>query len=206
MRTGPSTVTRLFGKLRGILAIPAYRRGTMAIAFIYLILFLVALQDISLGGQGFDLVTVEWTRMFDRTTTFTFEAVARVTVPGVTILLSPVNFAIGVVLAVLAGLNLVITWIAIRQPAACSFNRSTGFLASIPALLAGSACCAPAIVLILGLQMSSLLLGAFQVLIPASLLLLILTLILILRRTQPELLAGRADAGTRPPARRLGRA
>ena len=181
-------------KLGEILAIPPYRRGAVFIAAIYLGLFLVALQDFSAGGRGFEVMTVEWSRMFERNGPFTFEAVARVTLPGVTFLVAPLNIAVGSVLAGLAGLNLVITWIAIRQPAACSFNRSTGVLASVPALLAGSACCAPAIVLILGLQMSSLLLGAFQILIPLSLVLLIVTLGLILRRTDPGLLASRPGA------------
>ena len=59
---------------------------------------------------------------------------------------------------------------------------------SFPALLAGSACCAPAIVLILGIQVSSLFMTVFQVLIPVSVLLLLVTLKLILDRTKPALL------------------
>lgn len=177
----------LLRKLRTILSVPYYRRLSVGIGAVYLILFLVALQDISLGGRGFQLLSTEWTRMFDRSGAITFEAVAQVTVPGLTILLSPLNILIGVVLAVLAGLNLAVTWMAFRQPQACGFNRSTGILASIPALLAGSACCAPAIILILGLQISSLFVTVFQVLIPASAVLLLVTLVMILRRTDPAL-------------------
>lgn len=92
-------------------------------------------------------------------------------------------------LAVLAGLNLMVTWMAFRQPRACRFNRSTGILASLPALLAGSACCAPAIILILGLQISSLFVTVFQVLIPVSIALLLVTLAAILHRTDPALIA-----------------
>lgn len=117
----------------------------------------------------------------------TFEPVAQVTVPGLTILISPLNVLIGLVLAVLAGLNLTVTWVAFRQPKACAFNRSTGILATLPALLAGSACCAPAIVLILGLQISSLFITVFQVLIPVSIVLLLVTLAAILHRTDTTL-------------------
>lgn len=187
----------LLGKLRTILSVPFYRRVAVAIGAVYLVLFLVALQDISLGGSGFQVLSTEWTRMFDRAGAITFEAIAQVTVPGLTILLSPLNILIGMVLAALAGLNLTVTWMAFRQPKACRFNRSTGILASIPALLAGSACCAPAIVLLLGLQVSSLFITVFQVLIPVSVALLLLTLAVILRRTDPTRIAHRGVRGDR---------
>ncbi len=180
---------RLLRKLRTILSVQYYRRRALAIGVVYLVLFLVALQDISLDGSGFQLLSTEWSRMFDRTGPITFEPIAQVTLPGVTILLSPLNILTGLALAALAGLNLTVTWIAFRQPKACRFNRSTGILASLPALLAGGACCAPAIVLILGLQVSSLLITAFQVLIPVSAVLLLVTLVLILRRTDTAVIA-----------------
>lgn len=180
---------RLLHKVRTILSVRFYRRLALGIGAVYLLLFLVALQDISRGGRRFQLLTADWTQMFDRTGAVTFEAIAQVTVPGLTILLSPLNILIGVVLAGLAGLNLAVTWMAFRQPKACRFNRSTGILASVPALLAGSACCAPAIVLILGLQVSSLFITVFQVLIPVSALLLLITLALVLERTDTALIA-----------------
>jgi hypothetical protein len=175
-------------KIGAILRVPYYRRRAAAIALVYLLLFLVALQDISAGGAGFEFLTVDWTRMFDRTGAVTFEPIARITVPGLTILLSPLNVAIGLAVAALAAVNLVVTWVAFRQPRACTFNRSTGIMASLPALLAGSACCAPAIILILGIQVSSLFITIFQVLIPASIVLLIVTLKVILDRTDTDLL------------------
>jgi hypothetical protein len=172
-------------KLRAILALRRYRRFALAVAAGYLVLFLLALGDISAGGHGFEALTTGWTRMFDRTGALTFEPIAQLTVPGATVLFSPINMTIGILLAVLAALNLTVTYLAFRQPQACRFNRSTGIMATLPALLAGSACCAPAIVLILGLQVSSLFITVFQVLIPVSVALLLLTLALILRRTDP---------------------
>jgi hypothetical protein len=176
-------------KLLAILRLRRYRRVAAGVAAVYLILFMVALQDISLGGTGFQFLTTDWSRAFDRTGAFTFEPIAQLTLPGVTVLLSPVNIAIGAMLSLLVGVNLTMTYIAFRQPRACRFNRSTGILASLPALLAGSACCAPAIILILGLQLSSLMVAAFQVLIPVSGVLLLTSLALILRRTDPEMIA-----------------
>jgi len=175
-------------KLRAILAMGRYRRFAIGVAVGYLVLFLLALGDISAGGHGFDVLTTDWTRMFERTGALTFEPIVQLTVPGATVLLSPINVAIGLLLAVLAALNLTVTYLAFRQPRACRFNRSTGIMASLPALLAGSACCAPTIVLILGLQVSSLFITVFQVLIPVSVALLLVTLALILRRTEPDVI------------------
>lgn len=174
-------------KLRTILGIPLYRRLAVTITAFYWVLFLVALQDISLGGNGLQFLSTEWSRMFDRTGAVTFEPIAQLTLPGLTILISPLNMAIGLAVAVLAGLNLALTYLAFKQPKVCRFNRSTGILASVPALLAGGACCAPAIILILGLQLSSLMVTVFQVLIPASVVALLVTLKLILDRTNTEL-------------------
>jgi hypothetical protein len=181
--------------LLAILRMRTYRRLAASVSLFYLILFMVALQDISLGGTGFQVLTTDWSRAFDRTGTFTFEPIAQLTVPGVTMLLSPINFTIGAILSLLVGLNLMVTYIAFKQPRACGFNRSTGILASLPALLAGSACCAPVIILILGLQLSSLMVAAFQVLIPVSGMLLLLTLSLILKRTNPDLIVGFQETG-----------
>lgn len=175
-------------KLRMILSIAAYRRIALGVTALYLALFLIVLQNISLGGQGFQFLTVEWTRMFHRTGAITFEPIAMIILPGLTILLSPLNIAIGLGLALLAAVNLVMSFIAFEQPKACTFNRSGGILASVPALLAGSACCAPALVLILSLQVSSLFVAVFQVLIPASFILLLITLKLILDRTDVDLI------------------
>jgi len=186
--------------LASILRLPFYRRVVVASGGVYLILFLIALQDISRGGRAFQFLTVPFSRMFERTGALTFEPIAQLTLPGLTILISPVNVLIGLGISLLVGLNLAITWLAFRQPRACRFNRSTGVLASLPALLAGGACCAPAIVLILGLQVSSLLMGVFQVLIPVSVVLLVITLKLILDRTNPELLASQEYRGTSPAA------
>jgi hypothetical protein len=177
-------------RLSVVLRVGPYRRIAVGIAALYLPLFLFALQDISVGGHRFEVLTTHWTRMLDRTGTFTFEAVAQVTFPGLTILVSPLNLTVGVVISSLVGLNLALTYLAMRQPRACSMNRGAGVLSAVPALLAGSACCVPSLALILGLQLSSLSIAVFQVLIPLSLLVLLMTLKLILSRTNVDAVSG----------------
>lgn len=175
-------------KLVAILRVRTHRWIAAGMAGAYLLLFLAALQDISRGGRGVAFLTADWSRMFERTGIHTFEPIAQLTLPGFTVLVSPLNILMGTALSLLAGLNFLVTYIAIRRPQACAFNRSTGVLASLPALLAGSACCAPAVLLVLGLQASSLVIGVFQVLIPLSFGLLLLALKLILDRTDPDVL------------------
>jgi hypothetical protein len=186
---GMGSMTAVWRKLATILGLPFYRRLAFSLAAGYLVLFLMALQNITFSGQGVQVLTTHGSRMFERTGTFTFEPIAQLTFPGLTILLSPLNLVLGLFLSLLVGLNLAVTVIAFRYPAACRFNRGTGLLASVPGLLSGGACCAPTIVLILGIQMSSAFITVFQVLIPASALLLLITLKLILDRTTTELIA-----------------
>jgi len=194
-------------RARAILGIPAYRRLALLFGGGYLLLFMIAMRDLTPGGEGFSILTVPWARMLERTGTLTFEPVVQVMIPGWTLLVSPLNLAMGGILAGLASLNLVVTWIAVRHPRACGFNRSSGILASLPALLAGSACCAPVPMLLLGLQIPSLMMPVFQVLIPLSAVLLLVTLKLLLDRTELELLtspegSGDAPAPDREPLRR----
>jgi len=93
--------------------------------------------------------------------------------------------AIGVV-AVLAGLNLGLTYVAWRRPKSCGFARSSaGVLASVPAILSGTACCGPVILLALGIQASGLLVATLQWLLPASILLLVGSLLLVAQRVAP---------------------
>jgi hypothetical protein len=170
-----------------ILGIPIYGWTCAALSFAYFTLVMIAFGDLSSGGRGFEFLSVPLDRMFERTGAFTFEPVARVTVPGVTLLLSPVNLGIVGLLSLLAGMNLTVVFASLREPEACHLSRTGSVLSGIPALLAGGACCAPAVLLVLGLQASSLVIGLFQVLIPISFVLLAGALKLALDRTDVEL-------------------
>jgi hypothetical protein len=117
---------------------------------------------------------------------FAFTPVARLTVGPVTHLFS-FNAVIGGVLAVLVGLNLALTYLVWMQPRACGIARSSsGFIAGIPALLSGTACCGPVVLILLGIRASSALSTAFQFLLTASLLVLVGSLLLVGRQVTPE--------------------
>ncbi len=171
---------------RRVLAHHRYRRIIAAVGAVYLVAFLAAIQDLTLPGGGFDLVTTDPAHMLRRTGFLLFDAVAVVTTPLFTLLVSPINIAFGLVLSFLVGLNLTLSYIAWTQPKACSVNGTTGTLGVLPALLAGGACCAPTILLILGIQATAALITTVQWMIPAALVLLAGSLLWISAKTAVE--------------------
>ena len=154
----------------------------------YLTAYLRAVGHLApgLGGFGVTVVSDPFGKLLrPELGPFTFIPVARVTVGPVTYLAS-FNTVIGAVLAGLVGLNLALTYLAWRQPAACGIGESsTGLLASVPALLSGTACCGPVVLIALGIQASGVLLTAFQFLLPVAAVLLAGSLVLVGRRVDP---------------------
>jgi hypothetical protein len=108
-----------------------------------------------------------------------------VSVGPVTYLFS-LNTFFGLGIASLVGLNLGLTYLAWRQPAACGIgSSSSGFLASIPAVLSGTACCGPVVLIVLGIQASGIIVTAFQFLLPIAVVLLLGSLVLVGRQIDP---------------------
>lgn len=117
---------------------------------------------------------------------FSFEPIAILTVGPVTYLFS-LNTVIGLLVATLVGLNLSVSYLVWRQPSACGIgSQSAGLLAGIPALLSGTACCGPVILLVVGLEATGTLLTVFEFLRPVSILLLVGTLFYIGRQVRPD--------------------
>lgn len=171
-----------------LLAQPRYRWIVIGVSVIYLVAFLASLQDLTLSGGPLSLTVVDLSAMFRRTGFLIFDAVAMLRTPWFTWLVSPINIAVGLVISFLVGLNLALSWIAWRQPKTCSVSSATGTLGVLPALLAGGACCAPAILLVLGLQATATLMTAIQWMLPVALLLLLGSLVWIAQKTRTEML------------------
>ena len=171
---------------RRVLAHRCYRRSTAAVGAAYLVAFLAAIQDLTASGGAFNLVTVDPALMVRRTGFLLFDAVAVVTTPLFTLLVSPVNIVFGLLLSFLVGLNLTLSYIAWRQPKVCRINGATGTLGIFPALLAGGACCAPTILLVFGIQATAALITTVQWMIPAAFVLLAGSLVLIAAKTAAE--------------------
>lgn len=146
-------------------------------ALLYLILYLVSIQDVSAGGRGFQLRTTDWQRMFERIGPLTFEPVLQVTLPGVTVLLAPLNVLVGVTIAVLVSLGVVFT-----RAARADELDVDGRMIGLSTLLVGLACIAPGMLIVLAVPVPSSFVTIFQLLIPVALLLLIGALGLALHR------------------------
>lgn len=168
---------RLFG--------PANQALAWSIGLAYLAVFLIAVADLTVDGalRPFSfLVVANWEELvFRRQAAFQFEAVAIVEAPFLVWLVSPVNMAIGIALGLLTGLQIASVRIARQCAVACGLSPATGVLAGLPGLLAGSACCAPLLFLLLGIQVTASLITLMGLLIPAAFVFLIAGLALTLR-------------------------
>jgi len=155
-----------------------------AVSAAYLLVYLWAIGHLAagLGGFGVTIVDDPLATLLQSDGTFSFRPIARVVLGPVTYLAS-LNTLLGGAIAALVGLNLALSYLAWRQPAACGIGQSSsGLVAGIPALLSGTACCGPVVLIAVGIQASSVLLTAFQFLLPAAVLMLLGSLLLVGRR------------------------
>lgn len=151
-------------------------------AFVYLATFLWATGDLSYHPDVAPNVLVvddPLVRLFERTGPASYEPIALVDTGVVRMLLSPIDVAIGLALAGLVGLNLGLTYLAVVRPSACGIGAGSGIAASMPALLSGTVCCGPVVLIVLGIQASGFLLTAVAWLLPVGVALLIASLVYV---------------------------
>jgi hypothetical protein len=189
-------VANALSRTRAGIGLTLRRRDGLAVLLAatggYLLVYLYALGHLAPGIGGFDVFVVAdplGTLLEPALGPLSFSPVARIRAGPVTYLFS-FNTVIGLGLALLVGLNLAMSAVAWRQPAACGIGESsTPLFASLPAILSGSACCGPVVLIALGIQASSALLTVFQFLLPVSVLLLLGTIVLVGRRFEPGVTA-----------------
>lgn len=176
----------------------ALRRGDgravlVAVTGVYLAAYLWAVGHLNpgLGGYGVTVVSDPLGKFLQpELGPFTFTPIARFDVGPLSYMFS-FNTILGLGLAGLVGLNLALSYLAWRQPKACGIGeRSTGLLASVPALLSGTACCGPVVLIVVGVQASGVILTAFQWMLPAAALLLVGSLVLVGRQVNPAAVRG----------------
>lgn len=189
-------MAELLGQTRAAVALTLERKDsvlvTVGTAIAYLLLYLVATQALVAGRGGFGLIIAAnpWDLLFRSNGVLSFEPIALLDLGVLRLLVSPPEILLAGGIATLVGLNLGLSYLAWRQPAACGISPAGGMFAAVPALLSGSACCAPVLLIILGIQASGLLVVAFDVLLPVSVLLLMGSLLLVARRIRPEVSQG----------------
>ncbi|MFW6153021.1 MAG: hypothetical protein ACOC42_01540 [Halobacteriota archaeon] len=149
----------------------------------YLALFLWAIGDLFVqptGSVGIDVVDDPLAvAVTSGPGPYTYEAIARLEAGVFLLLVSPLNVAIGLGLASLVGLNIGLVYEAYKRPASCGLEAGSAAFASIPALLTGSACCAPAAFIAFGITATGTLLTAFSLLLPLGVVLLLASLVYV---------------------------
>ncbi|MFP8951562.1 hypothetical protein ACLI4Z_01130 [Natrialbaceae archaeon A-arb3/5] len=164
-------------------------RHSRAVALVsvlaYLAAYLSAIDKLRFGSTQFDVIVTE--RPLDRLFQQTFGSVMYEPLvlvrAGIATYQLSFNTVIGLVIGTLVGINIGISYLAWRQPAACGVgSQSAGILAGIPALLSGTACCAPVVVLLLGIQLTGTLLLFFELLLPIGVALLVGSLFVVSRQ------------------------
>jgi hypothetical protein len=161
-----------------------YRWAAIAGTVLYLLIFLVAIRDITISPAGMRRfidspsiqVVQDWSaRMFDQQAAFYFESIAVIhPVDRVEILVSPFNIVIGSALGALVGLNVAVAWYAVAHARACrvpGVGRARAFgglLGALPAFFVGMACCAPALLVVVGAQFTVLLTAVRSWFVPVA--------------------------------------
>jgi len=155
----------------------------------YLVAYLFLIGDLSYvaANSGFAVEFGSLSNAFRRVSAFYFEPVASVSAGPVFLLVSVGNLLIGGSIAVLVGANLTFTYVSIRNPSACSARNKTGLLSAVPALAAGTACCAPTIFIVLGIQASAGLLALQSLALPVSVALLVVALSMVAPKVNVEM-------------------
>jgi hypothetical protein len=188
---GRDAVSKTLVAVRGAVVRRDARAVLVGVSLLYLGLYLYILGHLRFtGGGGFDSLVVSdpLTRMFESRGPLAFEPVAAVVVGPLELLVAPVNVAIGAALAALVGVNLAVSFLAWRHPAACGIGsgaRGSGLVAGLPALLSGTACCGPVVLIALGIQASGVIVASFGFLVPAAALLLVGSLVYVGRQVDP---------------------
>jgi len=161
--------------------------GAVTVAYLVAYLWAIGYLAPGLGGYGVTVVAEPLGRFLEPgLAPLSFRPVASVRLGPLTYLFS-LNTVIGLGLAALVGVNLALTYLAWRQPAACGLGASTtGLLAGVPALLSGTACCGPVLFLVLGIQVSGVTLAATQWLLPVAVIALVGSLLLVGRQIRPR--------------------
>ncbi len=171
--------------LRRLLTDPASQAIAWGVALVYLAVFQIAVGDLTIDGVARSpsaFVVANWDGLLLRARApFQFEAVAVLEAPFLVWLLSPMNLIIGTTLGLLTGLQIALVRIARHCAMACGLSPATGVLAGLPGLLAGHACCAPTLLILLGVQMTASLITLIGLLISTAIVLLLLGLVLTLR-------------------------
>ncbi|EPC01141.1 hypothetical protein L861_11240 [Litchfieldella anticariensis FP35 = DSM 16096] len=157
-----------------LLGRPGSRAVIGLVAVGYALLYLWLTGDIAGGGSGAHVSFPAWERVFEWRAPFQFEPVGLLALGPLMWTFSPVNAFLALAVGALVGLNVTAGWLAWRMPQTCRVRSAgVGLFAAVPALLAGGACCAPLVLIWLGLPIAGAVASIAPLLIPVAIALLL---------------------------------
>jgi hypothetical protein len=191
--------------VRATLRARRYRRWVLLIAAGYVLVYLLAIQNLIITGRDLSRfvsipsvqVSADWpSRWLEPIAAFYYEPIVAIRpINHVTFLVSPVNLAIGLLLAGLVGVSVSAALYARRlQGPACRTRGVGGVVAALPGFLTGFACCVPTVALALGAQFALAVVAVRSWFVPAA----VVALLGSMLWTGSRLSAGR-DATTPTP-------
>lgn len=170
-------------KLLSILSQRRYLVTAVLAAAAYALLYLAAARLLVWQGGAEPSaamvdISSDWRTLLFRTRApFLYEPIGVVALGRhLTLYLAVPNIAIALLLGVLVGLNVAVSYHDFRALALRGTRGFASLVGTIPALIGGAACCVPTLILVIGLQMSATLIAVWPLLVPASAALLIAAL------------------------------
>lgn len=136
--------------------------------------FLIFVQRVPMAEGFFELKILEnWQElMFRQRAPFLFESIGALYVGGVKIFISIPNILIAALLAVLVSFNISVSYYSFRALSLRGARGIIGLLGTVPAIVSGSVCCVPTLILVIGLQLTATLAAVWSFFIPLSFVLL----------------------------------
>ncbi len=137
----------------------------------YGLFYLYAIGDMTLYGPpawGAFLTDPTLERIFSARSTMMFEAIAVIELGWLVWLVSPLNVLIAGLLAGLLAANIHGVLYIRANPATCRVRSGNSLAGAFPALFAGGACCAPSLILLLGIPGLGAISAFFGWLVPIS--------------------------------------
>ncbi len=180
---------------RLLLSILAQRRF-LAAALVslaaYVVLYFAAMQYLviaSAGPEPFLAMELQpdWRNLvFRQRGPFLFEPIGVLHVGPLQMFVSVPNLVIALALGLLVGLNVAASYYGFQALGMRGLRGIHALAGTIPALISGAACCVPTLILVVGLQLTATLAAVWSWLVPASALLLVLSLWWSLHRMRAE--------------------
>ncbi len=159
---------------------------------VYFLIYLAATRFLILSFRiepmesffGFKLLSNWGELIFRQRSPFLFESIGVIYIGPIKLFLSIGNFLIALVLGILVGSNISVSYFGFRSLSLRGARGFVSLIGTIPAIIGGAACCVPTLILVIGLQLTATLAAVWSYFVPLSAVLLILSLWWSLRRIQ----------------------